>query len=151
MEAVRNGKLSFTHDEDKKKWGDMIDCGAFMAGFSEKFTDLMRANGIVNFDAYPLKIVTASKDCPTYYCLDVDCQKIPTYDELESEDQPDVMVLDTIELDFFLRSDWGKEDLFAIYTVSIHCTDRVKGLIEKAKLKNVRFEEVKPLEEVDLA
>jgi len=55
------------------------------------------------------------------------------------------MDLETI---FFDLKEWGMEDIFTIQdTLTILCTEKVKNLVEKNKLKGFKFEEIKPVED----
>jgi len=140
LQAIRQGKLSFYDFHPRRRRGDMAEFESHPC-MSAKFVDVLRDNGITNFEAHPIKM-----DCPEdegkYFNLEVQCKEIPLFEE--EIEEPGVMDLG-VEL-YFRMEDWGGEDLFTLGpSGSCLCTERVKRLVEKAKLKNVRFVEVEPV------
>lgn len=137
VKAMKNQKISFTSYKEKKA-GDIANFTGIYCGFSKKFIDLMENHGISNFKEYPLKIIFP-ENCPTYYYLDINCNPIRRL----TKKKKGLMDLETI---FFDIGDWGGEDLFKVEdTLGVLCTEKVKKLVEKAKLKNFRFTEIKPV------
>jgi hypothetical protein len=113
------------------KAGDLAYLGIHKC-FSDLFIDLMHANGITNFSKYPFMIQN-KKDIPQYYWLDIACKKIKKY----KVKKKGYMSLGSIYFDI---KDWGSEDLFTLEdTLVILCTEKVKKIVERNKLKNFRF------------
>jgi len=109
--------------------------------FSKKFIDLLRENNITNFTPFPFKIVKP-EDSPAYYYLEIDCKPIKRL----TEKAKGLMDLGT-EV-YFDIAEWGGEDIFKVEgTYSILCTEEVKIIVEKNKLKNFRFIEIKQVKE----
>lgn len=134
LELVKKQKI--TWNANKGKIGDLHRFGFYHSGYSKRFIDLLKANGITNFTSYKLKI-NESKDCPGYYYLDVHCKPIQ---KIEKE-RRGLIMLDICS--FFDLNDWGGEDLFKVIGINCHlCTEKVKNIVEENKLTNFRFDEI---------
>jgi len=139
IEAIKAGTLTFRAIKAKKA-ADLTNFTVSYNGFSGKFLELLRENGIANFQAHEL-VITYPEDCPPYYLLEIECSDMP----IASTTARKSSIYETeggtpIDVD-----DWGGEDLFTIKgSTFVCCTERLKQLIEKAKLRNFNFEEFKP-------
>lgn len=130
------------------KFGDLIAIGIYN-GFTKRFLDLLKNHGIDNFKPNLLKI--KDKDSPAYYFIDLICKKPKKYKSIIkcmnmidfSGIDPSWLNLDRV---YFNYDDWNGEDLFTVENTFVFiCTEKVKKIIEKAKLKNVKFKELLPV------
>ena len=151
--------MSFETDNPGKA-GDISDFSLGDAdrlrGLSARFVELLRADGITNFDVYLLKAI-GRRDWPEYHYLDVNCREIPEiktgFRDEDKKSQAEREALDAARSlvargkrlmgdsssgSYFDLDEWGGEDLFMVYPL-LACTERVKGLAEKAELRNVEF------------
>ncbi|MBS3072924.1 hypothetical protein J4477_03765 [Candidatus Pacearchaeota archaeon] len=124
----------------KKKIGDITNFSGIYNGFSKSFLNLMAMNEIKSFIPYQIKIIPEG-EFPEYYYLEIKCKKIKKLKEKKKD-------LINFGTNLFIdMKEWGGEDIFTIdETLTILCTEKVKKLVEKAKLKNFRFEELKKVE-----
>jgi len=74
IKELKSRKISFTSYKEKRA-ADIARFTGIYKGFSKKFIDIMKENGINNFKEYPIKIVFP-KNCPTYYYLEIKCKPI---------------------------------------------------------------------------
>jgi hypothetical protein len=139
VKKIMKQQLSF-YTNKKKKYGDIARFSGIYKGFSKKFVELLEQSGVKNFQKYPIKVVRPT-DCPTFYYLDIKCKKLK---KMEVDDP--VLPGTRFKSASFKLAEWGEEDLLSIEnTLVIICTEKVKNLIEKNKLKNFKFDEVKPV------
>ncbi len=134
LDLIKKRKIKWK--AKKGKIGDIHSFGFYHKGFSKKFVDLLKANGITNFTTYKLDIIEP-KGIQDYYYVDVHCKSIRKIDKEKKG---------LIELDlttFFDLNEWGKEDLFRVTDINCHlCTEKVKKIVEENKLTNFKFDEM---------
>jgi hypothetical protein len=147
IDDIKKGKI-FYWTYQKGEYGDLASMAALNM-FSEKFIELLNKNNITNFKTYPVKVL--NKDAPKYYYIEIQCKRIRKYDQkISGKNLVDFSGLDPSwesmnkYRNYFDLDEWGGEDLFTIEgTKTIMCTEKVKNLVEKNKLKNFKFEELK--------
>ncbi len=103
--------------------------------YSERFINFLKKIGIRNFSAYKLKFVPEMNKIGDYYYLELK-DKLKAKKTMRHSYVADVT--------FYLK-DWKGQGIFTIEGTRIAVvTEKLKRLIEKEKLKNAKFEEIKP-------
>lgn len=134
LDAMKRGEIKWK----KFRGGRFADQHRFAIyqAFSSAFIGLLQENGVNNFKSHEFKIIEPSNS-PRYYYLELHCKTIRRYRFVKRG----LMDMGSISFDI---ADWGGEDLFTIEgTDTILCTEKVKQLVDKYKLKNIRFKEIK--------
>lgn len=162
-EEIKKKRITFTEDRGKMP-GDLAIGSWVTLFFSEKFIRLLKEYKIKSLRAYKIPFESKHDNKTNYYYIEpnssVDCIVDGSY--LEKENREELQsILDKwmktkknvylkghdIMKTFYNFSTWSGSDLFgAKNTNVIIVTEKLKNIIEKAKLKNVQFEELKQFE-----
>jgi len=162
-DLIKKRKIIFTEDRGKIA-GDLAIGPWVTLFFSENFIKLMKENEITYFKIYPIKFESKYYNKEKYYYIEpflfLDCIVDGCYLEeskrgglrrklgewVKKGNEIYFKGNDVIKT-FYNLSTFGSsgEFLGAKNTKVILITEKLKKLIEKAKLKNVSFEELKPL------
>ncbi|MBI4010632.1 MAG: hypothetical protein HY361_05655 [Candidatus Aenigmarchaeota archaeon] len=133
-EMIKKGKFTFSKQSGTTP-ADMHGSTMAIDFYSQRFVNFLKKVGIRNFSVYKLKFVPEMSKIGNYYYLELK-------DELPAKRTFYTKILSHVN--FYLK-DWKGQDIFAIEgTKMIIVTEKLRKLIEKEKLKNVEFEEIKP-------
>ncbi len=138
---IKKSKLTFSKQSGTTP-ADIHGSTMAIKFYSQRFVDFLEKSGIKNFYKYKIKFVQEMNRIGNYYYLEFKDQLLGKKTELYE------VIFDTkIRTDkvTFYLEDWKGQDIFSIKgTRIVVVTERLKKLIDKAKLKNIQFEEVKP-------
>ncbi len=167
IKLIKENKIIFTEGQGKSE-GDLLGGSWVTLFFSKKFIDLFKENEIKSLAYCPIKFESKYKNNGEFYYVElksfVEFVGDGSYLKKDERERNQRIIDSWIERKndiyyeghevrkgFYNLSTWDGSDFFGIKSgnlkgKTIVVTEKLKKIIEKAKLKNVQFKELKKYE-----
>jgi len=168
LKLLKKGKIIFTEGQGKSH-GDLLGGSWVTKFFSTNFIDMLKKNNVKSFNCYLVKFESKYENNDKYYYVEpssfVDSLVDGTFLEKRDREKPQKILETWFEKrkqlyydgdesmkTFYNFSEWDGSDLFGGKNNKvILVTEKLKKTIEKAKLKNIKFEELKKFKYTNLS